>query len=54
MTAPVTIVFLAGLLPIVAAYLAYLLNIWTGTELAPEFICMPYFDGCVSISRAAR
>ena len=54
MTAPVTIVFLAGLLPIVAAHLAYLLNIWTGTELAPEFICMPYFDGCVSISRAAR
>lgn len=54
MTAPVTIVFLAGLLPILAAHLAYLLNIWAGTDLAPEFICMPYLDGCVSISRAAR
>jgi hypothetical protein len=54
MTAPVTIVFLAGLLPILAAHLAYLLNIWAGTQLAPEFICMPYLDGCVSISRAAR
>jgi hypothetical protein len=54
MTAPVTIVFLAGLLPILAAHLAYLLNIWAGTDLAPEFICIPYLDGCVSISRAAR
>lgn len=54
MTAPVTIVFLAGLLPIVAAHLAYVLNVWSGTVLAPEFICMPYLDGCVSISRAAR
>lgn len=54
MTAPVTIIFLAGLLPILAAHLAYLLNIWTGNGLAAEFICMPYLDGCVSISRAAR
>jgi hypothetical protein len=54
MTAPVTIVFLAGLLPILAAHLAYGLNIWVGGDLAAEFICLPYSDGCVSISRAAR
>jgi hypothetical protein len=54
MTAPVTILFLAGLLPILAAHLAYLMNIWAGTHLASEFICIPYLDGCVSISRAAR
>ena len=54
MTAPVTIVFLAGLLPILAVHLAYLLNVWAGTGLDAEFVCMPYLDGCVSISRAAR
>jgi hypothetical protein len=54
MTAPVTIVFLAGLLPILAAHLAYALNIWVGADLALEYICLPYVDGCVSISRAAR
>jgi len=54
MSAPTRIAFLSGLLPILAAHAAYLLNIWNGTGLAPEFICMPYLDGCVSISRAAR
>jgi hypothetical protein len=54
MTAPVTIAFLAGLLPILAAHAAYLLNIYAGTDLAAGFICMPYLDGCVSVSRAAR
>lgn len=54
MTGPVTIVFLAGLLPLIAAHAAYLLNIFAGTELLPQFICFPYTDGCVSISRAAR
>ena len=54
MTAPVTIVFLAGMLPILAAHLAYLLNIWAGADLASQYVCMPYLDGCVSISRAAR
>lgn len=45
---------LAGLLPMVAAHAAYLINIRAGQGLAPEFFCMPYLDGCVSISRAAR
>jgi hypothetical protein len=38
----------------VAAHAAYLLNVYAGTDLAAEFICIPYIDGCVSISRAAR
>jgi hypothetical protein len=45
---------LAGLLPMVAAHAAYLLNVHEGAGLAAEFVCMPYLDGCVSISRAAR
>lgn len=45
---------LAGLLPIAAAHGAYLLNIYTGSELAAEFVCNPYLDGCASVSRAAR
>lgn len=45
---------LAGLLPIAAAHGAYLLNIYSSSELTAEFVCMPYLEGCVSISRAAR
>jgi len=45
---------LSGVLPIAAAHGAYLLNVYSSSELAAEFICMPYLDGCVSISRAAR
>ncbi len=45
---------LSGLLPIVAAHGAYLLNIVQGSELAAGYVCMPYLEGCVSISRAAR
>ena len=45
---------LSGLLPIVAAHGAYLLNIYQGSELAAGYVCMPYLEGCVSISRAAR
>jgi len=41
---------LAGLLPAVAALIAYSLSIRFG--LMPE--CNPFVDGCVSISRAAR
>ena len=41
---------LAGLLPLVATVIAYLLSIRLG--LVPE--CNPFFSGCVSISRAAR
>jgi hypothetical protein len=45
---------LSGLLPILAAHGAYLLNIFQGSELAAGYACMPYLEGCVSISRAAR
>lgn len=54
MITPARITFLAGLLPIIAAHAAYLLNLGTSAELASQFHCMPYLDGCVSISRAAR
>jgi hypothetical protein len=52
--AAVAIALLAGLLPIFAAHGAYLVNVCTGSAIGAEFVCMPYFEGCVSISRAAR
>jgi hypothetical protein len=54
MSAPVLVALLAGLLPIIAAHAAYLLNVSVGNGIDAQFICMPYVDGCVSISRAAR
>ena len=54
MRRPVVVAVLAGLLPIVAVAAAYLLNIHVGDELDAQFICNPYLDGCLSISRAAR
>ena len=51
---PATTAFLAGAIPIAAAHVAYLLNLTVGTDLDPQYVCMPYTDGCVSISRAAR
>jgi hypothetical protein len=54
MSAPVLIALLAGLLPILAAHAAYLLNVWVGSGIDAQFVCMPYFDGCVSISRGVR
>ena len=41
---------LAGLLPLVATAIAYFMS--TRMGLVPE--CNPFFEGCVSISRAAR
>lgn len=41
---------LVALVPLVAAHLAYALSI--GEGLVPA--CVPYFDGCTSISRVAR
>lgn len=41
--------FLAGLIPIVAANLAYWWNIQHGMD-----VCMPYLEGCTSVSRAVR
>jgi hypothetical protein len=49
-----TIAFLAGLLPILAVYAAFVMNVYVGNELEDRFICRPFLDGCVSISRAAR
>jgi hypothetical protein len=49
-----TIAFLVGLLPILVVHVAYVLNIYTGNELETRFVCWPYLDGCVSISRASR
>lgn len=54
MKRPAFIALLAGLLPIVAVLMAYLVNIHLGDELEERFVCNPYWDGCVSISRAAR
>ena len=51
---PVAIAFLAGLLPFVAVIGAYLVNLYAGRELEPRFVCFPFTEGCVSISRAAR
>jgi hypothetical protein len=48
------IAFLAGLLPVIAVGLAYLVNMFVGDGLEPRFTCMPFWEGCVSISRAAR
>ena len=54
MLQPATTALLTGSIPIVAMILAYLANIMAGTELESRFICQPFWDGCVSISRAAR
>ena len=45
---------LAGVLPVAAVFVAYALNRYAGSELEPRFVCNPYLDGCVSISRAVR
>lgn len=42
--------WLAALLPFVAVHLAYVIS--AGLDLVPA--CLPYVDGCTSISRAAR
>jgi hypothetical protein len=44
-----TVAVLAGLLPIVAANTAFLVNIHTGLEG-----CFPYWEGCYSVSRGIR
>lgn len=47
---PRTIALLVSLLPIIAANLAYLISAFDGH--VPW--CIPYIDGCTTISRAAR
>jgi hypothetical protein len=54
MIRPSAIALLAGLLPLAAAPLAYAINIMAGSELDARFVCLPFTDGCVSVSRAAR
>ena len=54
MKKPALIVALAGVLPVAAVLLAYTLNRLAGSELDARFVCMPYLEGCVSISRAVR
>lgn len=54
LVSPYAFALLAGVLPIVAATAAYLLNLRYGQQLEPRFVCFPFTDGCVSISRAVR
>jgi len=51
---PGVILYAAAFMPVVAVLAAYQLNIHAGDALEPRFVCNPYWDGCVSISRAAR
>ena len=54
MKRPAINALLVGLLPIVVVHVAYVINAFVGSELEARFICFPYTDGCLSISRAAR
>ena len=47
---PFHLALLSGLVPIVAVHLAWVLNVFSGDAPA----CFAYWDGCVSVSRAAR
>lgn len=47
---PATLALLAGLAPIVVVHVCYALSVQAGT--VP--LCLPYLEGCTSISRAAR
>jgi hypothetical protein len=55
MVQPHWLAMLCALLMVLATHLALALN-WLspGEGLAPEFRCIPYWDGCMSISRAVR
>jgi hypothetical protein len=43
-----------GVVPMLVIVFAYWLNIHAGDDLAPIFHCNPFFEGCVSTSRAVR
>lgn len=47
---PATLALLAGVAPIVVVHICYALSV----QAASVPLCMPYFEGCTSISRAAR
>ena len=46
---PKRLVLWAGLLPVLAVNLAYLINVTSGADL-----CFPYLEGCQSVSRGLR
>ena len=48
------LVIVCGLLPLVMVHYAYWLNIHAPDTLAAAYQCNPYFEGCVSVSRAVR
>lgn len=52
---PAGLALLCGIVPIVATHGALLMNLLSaGDALAESFRCLPYWEGCVSISRAVR
>ncbi len=52
---PFWLALLCGIVPIAATHGALLLNLLSpGGALAETYRCMPYWDGCVTISRAVR
>lgn len=48
------LVITCGFLPLLMVHFAYWLNIHAPDALPAAFQCNPYFEGCVSVSRAAR
>ena len=52
---PAWLALLCGIVPIAATHGALLMNLLSpGDALAETFRCMPYWEGCVSVSRAVR
>jgi hypothetical protein len=52
---PFWLALVCGLVPIAVTHAAWMLNLLSpATLLADEFRCIPYWDGCVSVSRAVR
>lgn len=52
---PCWLALLCGIVPIAATHGALLLNLLSSVEaLAGTYRCFPYWDGCVTISRAVR
>lgn len=52
---PAWLALLCGIVPIAATHGASLVNLATpGEALAEMFMCVPYWDGCVTVSRAVR
>lgn len=55
MLRPAWLALLCGIVPIAATHGALLLNLLSsGEALAETYRCVPYWEGCVSISRAVR